>query len=101
MHVSEYAQEARTLQLPFLSLRTRARYHWVSKNDLTRASPATRVMPAVIWSGRLVRLDESDKLKDVPGKLVPEENIQRLENVQSAVSDSSARYDPDNDRCTS
>ena len=44
-----------------------------------------------------MRLDESDKLKDVPGKLFPEENIQRLENVQSAVSDSSVRYDPDND----
>ena len=38
----------------------------------------------VSWSGRLARLAKSDKL-DVLGKLVPEENIQRLE-VQSAVS---------------
>ena len=43
-----------------------------------------------------MRLDKSDKLKDMPGKLVPEENIQRLE-VQSAVSDSSARYDSDDE----
>ena len=48
----------------------------------------------VIWSGRLVRVDESDKLKDI---LVPEEDVQRLEKVQSAVSDSSARYDADGD----
>ena len=62
-----------------------------------------RVMPAVavtvldgsdvIWSGRLVRVDESDKLKDILRKLVPEEDVQRLEKVQSAVSDSSARYE--------
>ena len=82
---------------------------WVSKhkNYLTRASLLTsciRVMPTVavtvldgsdvIWSGRLVRVDESDKLKDI---LVPEEDVQRLEKVQSAVSDSSARYDADGD----
>ena len=63
----------------FLSLRMCLRYHWVSKNDLTRTSLVTPVMLAVavtvldrsdvIWSGRLVRLDESDKLKDVLGKL--------------------------------
>ena len=85
---------------------------WVSKhkNYLTRASLLTsciRVMPAVavtvldgsdvIWSGRLVRVDESDKLKDILRKLVPEEDVQRLEKVQSAVSDSSARYDADGD----
>ena len=39
----------------------------------------------VIWSGRLVRLDESNQLKNVLRKLVPEENIQRLEKVQLAV----------------
>ena len=71
-----------------------------------RASLASCVMLAVavtilegsdmIWSGRLVRLDESDKSKDVLGKLVPEENIQRFE-VQLAVSDSSAQYDTDSD----
>ena len=53
----------------------------------------------VIWSGRLVRLDdiESDKLKDVLGKLDPEENIQRLKKVQLAVSDSSTLYNADSD----
>ena len=51
----------------------------------------------VIWSGRLVRVDESDKLKDILRKIVPEEDVQRLEKVQSAVSDSSARYDADGD----
>lgn len=42
-------------------------------------------------------MGESDKLKDVLEKPVPEENTRRLENVQSAVSDSSVRYDADED----